>query len=191
MKTYYQFIFENMVLNFAPLLDSIKAKKLDPEKIFIKIDSFIDLNDLYNDDSFNKKIQDKGLYKDNLEVTKEYETFLRDSLNIRYFLLYRNNQSELETPKYIFLQTKSGGKWSQIGLYSINANMQKFYNILTNKTIEITANGVVYKYKTSNGGNDWTLQNKEKTNNIFKDILKTEEIDIILKDTNITVKELF
>jgi hypothetical protein len=191
MKTYHQFLFENMVLNFAPLLDSIKAKKLNSEKIFIKLDKFTDLNELYNDMTFNKKLQSKGFYKDNLEVTKEYETFLRDSLTVRYFLLYKNNQSELETPKYIYLQTKSGGKWSQIGFYSINSDMQNFYNILTNKIIEINFNGVKYKYKTSNGGNDWTLQNKENKNNIFKDILKTEEIDNILSDVNVTVKEIF
>lgn len=191
MKTYSQFLFEKVITDPETLLDTIKAKMVMSGDVFdINTDKYTDLETLYNDDRFNEKLKAKGFKKDNLELTKEYETFLKNSLNIKYFLVFKDGQSELERPRYIFLQTKQGGNWGKIALYKVNDDMKNFYDLLTNKTIEITQNGKNYIYKTTNGGNDWTLQNVENQDITFKKIMRGEEINNSLKTSGTKVEEI-
>lgn len=189
MKKFYQFLFEKVIYP-ETLLDSIKSKIVSSEDIFgINSDKFKNLESLYNDNTFNEKLKSKGYKKDNLELTKDYETFLKDSLNVKYFLIFKNNQSELEQPKYMFLQVRNKGNWSQIGLYKVNDDMKTFYDLLTNKTIEIKYGQKNYIYNTTNGGNDWTLQNVENQDNYFKKIMRSEEISNSLT-SGVTIEEI-
>jgi hypothetical protein len=190
MKTYYQFLFEKIIISPETLLDTIKAKVVSSNDVFeTNIDKYTDLETLFDDNDFNSKLKSKGYKKDNLELTKEYETFLKNTLNIKYFLVFKDNQNELERPKYIFLQVKKGGNWGKIGLYEVNDEMKNFYDLLTNKTIEINFNNKIYTYTTANGGNDWTLQNGDQ-DETFKKIMRSEEINNTLKTSGASVQEI-
>lgn len=192
MKTYSQFLFEKIIINPNEILDSIKAKPVQSGDVFdINTDNYSDLETLYNDDRFNEKLRDKGYKKDKLELSKEYQTFLVNSLIIKYFLVFKESQTELEKPKYIFIQIKEQGKWNEIGLYKVGDQMKNFYDLLTNKTIEITdKTGKNFIYKTTNGGNDWTLQNVENQNDTYKKVMRSEEINQVLKSTLARVEEI-
>jgi len=189
MKTFSQFLFEK-VINPETLLDTIKAKIVQSGDIFdINTDKYTDLESLYNDDTFNEKLKSKGFKKDNLETSQEYETFLKNSMSIKYFLVFKERQNELERPRYIFIQTKQGGNWSTIEMYKVKDDMKNFYDLLTNKTIEIKLNNKNYIYKTTNGGKDWTLQNVENQDNTFKKVMRGEEINKSLQ-TGSNVEEI-
>ena len=188
MKNYSQFLFEK-IINDETLLDSIGAKKKESSNIFgVNTNDFKYIEDLYDDKTFNEKL--KEFKKGELESTKEYETFLKNSLNVRYFLIFKDKQSELEKPKYVFLQLRENDKWKPIELYSVNSDMKNFYDLLTNKKIEIKHNGKNYIYNTTNGGNDWTLQNLQNQDNSFKKIMRSEEINKVLKDLNPLIEEI-
>jgi len=191
MKNYYQFIFEK-IISPETLLDTIKSKLVSSIDILdIDISKFNNLETLFIDDKFNDKLNLNGYKKETLELTKEYETFLKYSLNINYFLIFKENQNELERPKFIIIQSKKDNNWGKIEMYQVNDDMKKFYDQLTNKTIKITQNNMEYIYKTSNGGNDWVLQNNiENQSNSFKRIMKSEEIDNILKINGTNIEEI-
>lgn len=192
MKTYSQFLFEKVIINPNEILDSIKAKPVQSGDIFdINTNNYKDIETLYNDDRFNEKLKDKGFKKEKLELSEEYETFLVNSMIIKYFPIFKENQSELEKPRYIFLQIKKMGEWGEIGLYKVGDQMKNLYDLLTNKTIEVTDNGGKnYIYKTSNGGNDWTLQNVENQNDTYKKVMRSEEINQLLKSRLSRVEEI-
>jgi hypothetical protein len=192
MKTYYQFLFEKVIINPEILLDSIQAKQISSEEIFgIDTKKYNDLETLFNDNTFNEKIKSKGFKKDNFELTKEYETFLKESISIKYFLIFKSTQNELERPKYIALQVKKVNEsWGQIGVYEVNRDMKNFYDLLTNKTVEIKLNNKNYIYKTTNGGTDWTLQNTENQDQTFRQTMRSDEINNSLKTPGATVQEI-
>ena len=188
MKNFNQFLFEEIISDPKSLLDSINAKKVLSEIFNINTDNFKNIEDLFEDGKFNKELLNKGFKKDNLESTKEYETFLKNTLNVKYFLVFKDNQNELEKPKYIFIQIKNDQKWGLIQLYRVNSDMKNFYDMLTNKKIEIKSNGKNYIYITTNGGFDWILQNLQNQDQSFKKIMRNEDINKILQ--NSTVEEI-
>lgn len=192
MKNYSQFLFEKVIINPTEILDSIRAKPVQSGDVFdINTDNYSDLETMYNDDRFNEKLKDNGYKKDKLELSKEYQTFLVNSLIIKYFLVFKETQTKLEKPKYIFIQIKEQGKWGEIGLYKVGDQMKNFYDLLTNKTIEITdKTSKNFIYKTTNGGNDWTLQNVENQNDTYKKVMRSEEINQVLKSTLARVEEI-
>jgi len=188
MKNYNQFLFEKIVTE-ENLIDSIKAKKLLSGDIFkVNSDDFKYIDDLFDDKNFNDKL--KGLKKGVLENTKGYETFLKNTLNVRYFLIFEDDQNELEKPRYIFLQLKDGENWKPIELYRVNSDMKNFYDLLTNKKIEIIFNNKNYIYTTTNGGKDWTLQNLQNQDSTFRKIMRSEEINKLLQNQNISIQEI-
>ena len=187
MKNYNQFLFEK-IINTENLLGSVDAKKVSGEIFGIDTKDHQYIEDMYDDKKFNDKL--KEYRKGYLESTKEYETFLKNSLNVRYFLIFKNDQSELERPKYIFIQVRENGKWKPIELYKVKSDMKNFYDLLTNKKIEIKLDNKNYIYTTTNGGNDWTLQNLQNQDTTFKKIMRGEEINKILKTPNITIEEI-
>jgi len=183
MKNFNQFLFEEIISDPKSLLDSINAKKVSTNIFNININDFKDIEDLFEDEKFNKELINGEFKKDNLESTKEYETFLKNTLNVKYFLIFKDNQNELEKPKYIFIQIKKDQKWGTIQFYKVNSNMKNFYDLLTNKKIEIKSNGKSYIYVTTNGGFDWTLQNLQNQDSSFKNIMRNEDINKILQNS--------
>lgn len=186
-------ILESIVTDSDLLLKTIEAKE---ENIYTSLglnpDLFspsISIENLYEDKNFDKALKNKKLKKSKLEETEEYETFLENTMDVKFFLIHKENKSELDKPEYIVFQNKktTDSKWNDLKFYSVNGDIRKFYDKLTNKTIEIKKGDKSYIYFTSNSGNNWQLQNVEAEDNIYKNLLDKDEIKLILKDKDIKI----
>lgn len=169
------------------LLNSINAELEDFYQIF-KIDSTnftkLDAEELFNSTDFINSLSSIGLKKSQLQNTDDYQTFINKPC--RFFLIYNIESNELENPKYIIFQNwnETLNSWEDAKVYRVKDNIQKFYDKLTSKTIEIVDSDQNYIYTTSNG-NDWQLQNLDKENDIYKKILRKEELQEILNNKKI------
>lgn len=190
IKKYNQFIKEN--IEPKSLLKSIGAEQvLMGDIIDFNSEKYNNIDDLVLDEEFLKKLDKKGFKKNNVEYSRDCETFLGERSDIKFFLIFKKNESELEpTPEYIVIQSGGNGRWNKINMYKINENIRNFYDRLSSKTIEIIRNGKNYIYRTSNAGNDWKLQNIQNKNNEFKDIMSDEEIKKTLQQPNTVKKEI-
>lgn len=186
-------VLESIVTDSDNLLKSINAEQVRMGDIFnFNSEKFNDLDILSKDNDFLKSINKKGFKKNNIESSKDCETFLEDTMDIKFFLIFKKDESELEPkPEYIVFQSKAKGatKWEPIKMYKVNENIRNFYDKLSSKTIEIKRGNKNYIFRTSNAGNDWSLQNIQNKDNVFKDIMSNDEIRATLKDgqTSITV----
>ncbi len=102
--------------------------------------------------------------------------------------LYDINSNELENPIYIMMQVfnETLNKWEDLKIYKINDDIRRFYDKLTSRTIEIVDGDQNYIY-TSDNANEWTLQNKDNLNDIYKEVFRKEEMQDLLKDKNVKV----
>lgn len=187
-------ILESIVTDSDALLKSVNAEEVNFLDIFkLNADTFTEfmtIEELYNNQEFNKKLNDMGLKKDQLESTDESETFIEKTIDIKFFLIHKINESEIEQPEYIIFQSrKKGGNWEGIKCYTIKDQIKKFYDKLTSKTIELEKDGKIFIYMTSNGGNNWVLQRTRdaQDDNTFKDNLDNKAIKEILKDSKIKI----
>ena len=186
-------ILESIVTDADALLKSIEAEEIDLYTTFhlnpdlMKNDYSI--QELYDNDKFNNALSKKDYKKNELESTDETETFIEETIHVKFFSIYKNNQSELEQPKYIVYQSKTDGDWGSVKAYEVNGDMTKFYNKLTNKSIEINKGDKTYIYNTSNSGNNWLLQKHadNQDTKTFKDDMSNDDIKAVLIDDEITI----
>jgi len=179
-------VMESLNMLEDVLLNSIDAKEVD---LFdtLKVDknlldNKLNLDDLFNNVDFINSLTSLSLKKSNLEDTNSYQTFLtRPS---KFMFIYGNTQNELENPIYILFQIKDGDQWQQTKLYKIGNDIKRFYDKLSSRTIEIVDGDENYIYTTSNG-NDWELQNSTKSNDIYKNNFRKEEIMKLIDDRNL------
>ena len=184
-------ILESIVTDSDALLKSIEAEEVNLSKTFHlnleKIPTHYNIEELFNSDEFNKQLKKLNFKKNELETTEETETFIEDTINIKFFSIYDKNSSELEQPKYIIYQDKDKSKkWTNVKCYKVNANMNGFYNKLTNKSVEIKKGDKTYIYQTNNSGNDWILQSQEE-NDKFKKDMNNDDIKAILIDDDVSI----
>lgn len=183
-------ILESIITDSESLLKTIDAKEVDISDIFDVSVSHENVEGLYNDQVFNKSLVNKGYSKSKIEYSKDHDTFLERTLDIKFFSIYETKKTNLD-PKYLVFQhkVKQETEWSVVKIYRINSDMRKFYDQLTTKTIEIKRNGKNYIYITSNSGADWVLKNVEQQDDIFKNLLSNDDVKVILKDgqTSITI----
>jgi hypothetical protein len=188
-------ILESIVTDSDALLKSIEAEEIDLYTTLKinkdEIKNNITIQELYDNQIFNKQLEKMGYKKNELESTDESETFIDETVQIKFFSIYKLNQTELDQPKFIVYQSKNtkDANWNQIKAYSVNGDMQKFYTKLTNKTVEIKKGDKTYVYVTSNSGNDWQLQKHQdnQDNSIFKDMMSNDDIKAILVDDDISI----
>jgi len=187
-------ILESIVTDSEALLKSIEAEEIDLFTTFgMSRDDVIlsDIEKLYENEIFNKKLEEGGYKKNEMESTEETETFIEETVQIKFFSIYKKKQSELEQPKYIVYQSKNkkDNSWDTIKAYSVNGDMQKFYSKLTDKTVEIKKGDKTYIYTTSNSGNDWQLQKNQDNQDTktFKDMMNNDEIKAILVDDDVSI----
>ncbi len=208
LKNYNTFIFENaiemveifndadilesIVTDSDALLNSIKAEEVDLYQTFTlnpdDIKSDFSIEELYENDKFNESLTKDDYKKNELESTEETETFIDNTILIKFFSLYDKDASELEQPKYIIYQSKkrNDANWNDVKCYKVNADMKHFYDKLTNKSIEIKKGGKTYVYVTSNSGNDWQLSGDKESDN-FKKFMNNDEIKAILSDDDVSI----
>lgn len=204
IKTYKQFLKENIetlkdadvlesiVTDSESLLKSINAQEVHMgDVIEFNSENFNNIDELVKDQNFLRKLDSKGYKKNNVEYSKDCETFLERAMDIKFFLIFNKEDSELDPkPEYIVFQNKEKVKndWNKIKIYKVNDNIRNFYDNLSSKTIEIIKNGKNYIFRTSNAGNDWKLQNIQNKDTEFKDIMSNDELKVKLQDGNTIVK---
>ena len=186
-------ILESIVTDSEALLKSIEAVEVDLYTTF-HLDPDLMKNDyniqeLYDNENFNKGLEKHGYKKNELESTEESDTFIEETIHIKFFSIYKKKQSELEQPKYIIYQSNSGSKNDTVKAYKVNGDMNRFYTKLTNKSIEIEKGDKTYIYNTSNSGNNWLLQKHQDNQDtkIFKDDMSNDDIKGILIDDDVSI----
>ncbi|MCK9445482.1 hypothetical protein M0Q50_01145 [bacterium] len=188
-------VLESIVTNSDELLKSINAEEVDFFQTFsINSDQYtnnIEIETIYEDEDFNSKLKKMGLKKNEIEYSEETETFLKDTILIKFFSIHKKDTSELDKPDYIIFQSRKrkDSKWDNIKCYIVNEDMRNFYDKLTNKTIEIKKGDKNYIYITSNSGNDWQLQKHDhnQDTNTFKDMMSNDEIKAILTSDDVSI----
>jgi len=177
---------ESLTLWYDTLLSSISAEKLDIIDEFKLIDdsNLDNMERLTKNTSFINSLSSLGLRKSEVKKSDDYETFLNKPC--RFMFIYDENAIELENPLYLLIQSwnDSLSEWSLVDLYKVNDDAKKFYDKLTSKTIELKDGDNNYIYQTTNG-NEWVLQNIQKSNDIFKKVLRSEELEEILRSEGI------
>ena len=171
------------------LLSSINASKIDFKETFNLDDKLFqkfDAKELFDSTVFINSLSSIGLKKSQLQNTDDFETFINKSC--RFFFIYKIESNELENPNFLVFQTRNQSleNWEEAELYKVNDNVQKFYDKLTSRTIELIDGDQNYIYTTSNG-NDWQLQNLDKENDIYTRVLRKEELQKILDEKKITL----
>lgn len=188
-------ILESIVTNSDKLLNTIGAEEVDLFQTFNfspdSIKSNFTIEELFDNQIFNKKLIKGGYKKNDLESTEETETFMEDTIVVKFFSVYKKNRSELERPEYIIYQSRKRKetKWNPIKCYKVKNDMKNFYDNLTNKTVEIKKGSKSYIYMTSNGGVEWSLQKREEDQDTktFKDLMSNDDIKAILMDDDVSI----
>jgi len=195
IKNYNFFINENKNINLKITIDellSILDEEVDIFKLFninkdqVKITDDIDV--LYENAEFNKKIDKNDLKKGKLEDTSYDEVLLDDSVKLKFFFLNNKGTIEIEEPKFIILQyNKSDGTKSEIKGYQNIDKINKFYQKLTDSTIELSNGKDTYIYQTSNGGNNWEMKNVQMENDDMKGELDVDQLNDMIKKLNLKI----
>jgi hypothetical protein len=196
IKNYTNFLRENINLSIdttdvEDLLKSINAEQvLMGDEFNFNSEKFSDIDSLAQNGNFVTKLDKKGYKRNNVEYSQDCETFLKKRTDIKFFLIFHKDDSELDPkPDFIVIQSKSKeGKWGAIKMYKVKENIRNFYDKLSSKTIELKKGDINYIYRTSNAGNDWTLQNIQNKNATFKDIMSNDEMKATLSDGSVEIK---
>lgn len=200
IKQFGEFINEknsikDVKIGIEELLDVINDNELNLKTTFNlegeDVTEKDNISKLYSDAKFNKNLDKKKLKKGKLQDTKDSETLLDDNYVLRFFFVYDKDSIELEEPKYILAQyyTKSTNEVSEIMLFDNDESINKFYEMLTDKTIEIQKGKKEYIYQTSNSGNNWELKNPKQVRGRFKDELDSDQVDDLLKNKKIKLNK--
>ena len=183
-------LLESLTVWYDALLSAIGAEELNIfDTLKLSQDDFLnklDLDILGDNVEFINSLSSISLKKSPLENSENYQTFLNKPC--RFMFLYDINSNELENPIYIMMQVFNDtlNKWEDLKLYKIGDDIKKFYDKLTSRTIEIVDGDQNYIY-TSDNANEWTLQNKDNLNDIYKEVFRKEEMQDLLKDKNVKV----
>jgi len=188
-------LVESLLKNHDNLLGSISAEEVSMiDTLFLDADKYknkIDL-DLLSSNSeigvdFINSLSSIGLKKSSIQNSDDFENFMNKPC--KFMFIYKIESNELENPEYILFQNwnETIKKWDDLKMYSVKDNIQKFYDKLTSRTIEIIDGDKNYIYTTSNG-NDWVLQNSYNEDLTYKKSLRKEDIQKILDERNIEYK---
>lgn len=184
-------LMESMNIWHDSLISAISGEELDIfTELKLPVDGFenklADFDHLSNNIEFINSLSSLGLKKSEVKNTEDFETFLNKPC--KFMFIYRIEANELENPEYLLFQTwnESMNKWEPIRLYSVKDNVRKFYDKLTSKRIEIIDGEDKYIYFTTNG-NEWELQNIDTENDTFKRIIRTEDLEKLVKEKKVKI----
>jgi|GEM_PF-2820265 len=188
--TYNQIdLMESLNIWHDVLMTSISAERVDLITTIKLSDDFknkLDLDILSDNTEFINSLSSIGLKKSTIQNSDDFQTFVNKPC--KFMFLYDFNSSELENPEYILFQTwnETLKKWDETKLFKVKDDIKKFYDKLTSRTIEIVDGDQNYIYSTSNG-NDWELQNSDKSNDVYKKTFRKEELQEILDNNKVTL----
>ena len=182
---------ESLSIWYDELLDSINAEEVDIFDTFkLPKNDYIDKLDLeYLSDNieFINSLSSIGLKKSSIQSSDDFESFINKPC--RFMFIYNIESNELENPNYLLFQSWNDtlNKWTNSKLYKINNNVNRFYDKLSSKVIEVEDDGQKYIYSTSNS-NEWVLQNIDAENDIFKKYLRKEDFENLIKDRKVKIR---
>jgi len=182
-------LMESLNIWHDVLMTSISAEKVDLLTTIKLSDNFkdkLDLDILVDNSEFINSLSSIGLKKSAINNSDDFQTFINKPC--KFMFLYDFNSNELENPEYILFQTwnETLKEWEETKLFKVKDDIKKFYDKLTSKTIEIVDGAENYIYSTSNG-NDWELQNLDKSNDTYKKTFRKEELQDILNNNKVTL----
>ena len=186
-------ILESLTIWHDALLEAIGAEEVDMFDTFkLPVEDYkdkLDLDYLENNVEFINSLSSIALKKSEVKLSDDFQTFLNKPC--RFMFIYGIDKNELENPSYLIFQSwnETLNKWEDVKLYKINEDVQKFYDKLTSRTIELVDGDENYIYNVTNG-NEWVLQNVEKENDIYKRTFRKEELQDLLKERKIKVNIL-
>lgn len=183
-------LLESLSVWYDSLLSSINAEEVDIFDTFkLPTEDFkgkLDLDFLEDNVEFINSLSSIALKKSAVNNSTDYETFLNKPC--RFMFIFNIESNELEQPVYLIFQVwhESLEKWDDIKLYKINDNVQKFYDKLISKTVELIDGDENYIYNIT-GSKEWVLQNTEKENDIYKKVFRKDEFQDLLSSRKIKV----
>jgi len=188
-------LLESLTIWHDALLSSIAAEEVDIYETFnLPVEEYkdkLDLDFLEDHVEFINSLSSIALKKSVLQHSDDYSTFINKPC--KFMFIYGINRNELENPDYLLFQSwqETLEKWDDVKLYKVNENIQRFYDKLSSRTIELidTGSGENYIYNISNA-NEWVLQNSEKENDTYKKVFRKEELEDFLKNNKIKVEVL-
>ena len=185
-------ILESLNVWDDSLLSAIGAEEVNIYDTFkLPVEDFkdkMDLDTLENNVEFINSLSSVALKKSEVRLSEDYETFLNKPC--RFMLIYNINSNELENPSYLIFQSwnETLSKWEDVKLYKVNGDIQKFYDKLISRTIELIDGDENYIY--TNQGNEWVIQNKDKANDVYRDVFRKDELEEFLKNHKVKVNIL-
>ena len=186
-------ILESLTIWHDALLQAIGAEEVDIFDTFkLPTEDYkdkLDLDYLENNVEFINSLSSIALKKSEVKLSDDFSTFLNKPC--RFMFIYGIDKNELENPSYLIFQSwnETLNKWEDVKLYKIHENIQRFYDKLSSRTIELIDGGDKYLYQTSNGS-EWILQNIEKENDTYKKVFRKEELEDFIEKNKIKVNIL-
>ena len=187
-------LLESLSVWHDTLLTAINAEEVEdvinflelPKGTKMDLDFLCGGGDRNPDEEFVKSLTSKKMKKSEVQNTEDYETFLNKPC--KFMFIYNEESNELENPLYLMLQTwnESLDEWSDAKLYRVKGDAKKFYDKLSSKTIEVIDGDENYIYTTSNG-NEWTLKNSEKENDVWKKVFRKEDLQKLVDDRKVSI----
>jgi len=184
-------LLESLTVWYDALLSAIGAEEVNIfDTLKLRQDDFsnkLDLDSLGDNVEFINSLSSIALKKSPIQNSDDFQTFLNKPC--RFMFLYDINSNELENPIYIMMQVYNDtlSSWDNSKIYKIQDDVKKFYDKLTSRTIEIVDGDQNYIYTTSNGNNEWVLQNKAVENDVYKQTFRKEELEDLVKDRKIKI----
>ncbi len=183
-------LLESLTIWHDALLSAIGAEEVDIFNTFqLPVEEYkdkLDLDFLEDHVEFINSLSSIALKKSGLQHSDDYSTFINKPC--KFMFIYGINRNELENPEYLLFQSwqETLEKWDDVKCYKVNENIQRFYDKLSSRTIELVDGDENYIYVVSNA-NEWVLQNIEKENDIYKKVFRKEELQDFLKERNLKV----
>jgi hypothetical protein len=183
-------LMESLSVWYDSLLSSINAEEVDIYDTFkLPKEDFkdkLDLDFLEDNVEFINSLSSIALKKSTVSNSDDYETFLNKPC--RFMFIFNIESNELENPAYLIFQVwhESLNKWDDVKLYKINDNVQKFYDTLISKTVELVDGDEKYIY-TITGSKEWILQNLENENDIYKKVFRKDDFQELLSSRKVKV----
>jgi hypothetical protein len=183
-------LLESLTIWHDALLSSIAAEEVDIYETFnLPVEEYkdkLDLDFLEDHVEFINSLSSIALKKSVLQHSDDYSTFINKPC--KFMFIYGINRNELENPEYLLFQSwqETLEKWDDVKCYKVNENIQRFYDKLSSRVLELIDGGDKYIYKTSNG-NEWILQNTDKENDTYKKTFRKTELEDLLRDNKIKV----
>lgn len=192
-KKWDQFINENLFVN--KIKDDVQAiilkcgyQTLNFSDIF-QIDANQDLEIVLKSNDFLQALQKKNLRATDLEKSQDTSSLVLNP--IQYSMIFNLEDTEEKNPVYLILQVENNdNSIYPIQLFYVTEDIFKFFEYLTNRIIVISRHGSdkTWIYKTTNAGENWTLQNEENATESLKREMYGDEIAELEKNSLIKIE---